>query len=115
MRSSPRGILVIGDARSCPGGTKDKNIGFIAEIPDQYRESISRRSRVVADDEGRHHRGAGCAAPSLQLRPSPPAASGPTHDDITGDAVAKAFGVGIDHHPEVVARFSRALPGPGRN
>jgi molybdopterin-biosynthesis enzyme MoeA-like protein len=30
---------------------------------------------------------------------------GPTHDDITADSIAKAFGVGIDHHPEVVARF----------
>ena len=30
---------------------------------------------------------------------------GPTHDDITADSVAKAFGVKIDHHPEVVARF----------
>ena len=30
---------------------------------------------------------------------------GPTHDDITADSVAKAFGVGIDHHPEVVARL----------
>ena len=30
---------------------------------------------------------------------------GPTHDDITADSVAKAFGVGIDHHPAVVARF----------
>ena len=28
--------------------------------------------------------------------------SGPTHDDITADAVAKAFGVGIDYHPEAV-------------
>jgi molybdopterin-biosynthesis enzyme MoeA-like protein len=26
---------------------------------------------------------------------------GPTHDDITADSVAKAFGVGIDHHPKV--------------
>ena len=28
---------------------------------------------------------------------------GPTHDDITADCVAKAFGVGIDYHPEAVA------------
>ena len=28
---------------------------------------------------------------------------GPTHDDITADAVAKAFGVGIDYHPEALA------------
>jgi molybdopterin-biosynthesis enzyme MoeA-like protein len=27
---------------------------------------------------------------------------GPTHDDITADSVAKAFGVPIDHDPEVV-------------
>lgn len=35
---------------------------------------------------------------------------GPTHDDITADAVAAAFGVGIDFHPEALAvlaaRFS---------
>jgi molybdenum cofactor synthesis domain-containing protein len=28
---------------------------------------------------------------------------GPTHDDITADAVAKAFGVSIDYHPEALA------------
>ncbi len=28
---------------------------------------------------------------------------GPTHDDITAECVAKAFGVGISHHPEAVA------------
>src|ERR1044072_4522466 len=27
---------------------------------------------------------------------------GPTHDDITADSVAKAFGVPIEHHPEAV-------------
>ena len=27
---------------------------------------------------------------------------GPTHDDITADAVAKAFGVAIDYHPQAV-------------
>ena len=40
----------------------------------------------------------------------PPAASVPTHDDITADSVAKAFGVPIDYDPEVVemlrARFA---------
>jgi len=32
---------------------------------------------------------------------------GPTHDDITADSVAKAFGVGIDIHPEARARLER--------
>src|SRR6202011_3638135 len=38
---------------------------------------------------------------------------GPTHDDITADSIAKAFGVGIDHHPEVVARFRERFQGAG--
>ncbi len=28
---------------------------------------------------------------------------GPTHDDITADAIAAAFGIGIDFHPEALA------------
>ena len=33
----------------------------------------------------------------------PPAASGPTHDDITADCVAAAFGVPLDEHPDILA------------
>jgi molybdenum cofactor synthesis domain-containing protein len=37
---------------------------------------------------------------------------GPTHDDITADAVAKAFGVGIGYHPEAYALLeARYRPG----
>ena len=32
---------------------------------------------------------------------------GPTHDDITADCIAKAFGVGISEHPEAIARMTR--------
>ncbi len=32
---------------------------------------------------------------------------GPTHDDITADSMAKAFGVGIDYHPDVLALFNK--------
>lgn len=31
---------------------------------------------------------------------------GPTHDDITADAIAAAFGVGIGEHPEVIAMLA---------
>ena len=34
---------------------------------------------------------------------------GPTHDDITADAIARAFGVGIDYHPEALAKLGRPL------
>src|SRR6476620_10598839 len=32
---------------------------------------------------------------------------GPTHDDITADCIAKAFGVGLSEHPEAVARMTK--------
>ncbi|MBU6299721.1 MAG: competence/damage-inducible protein A, partial [Alphaproteobacteria bacterium] len=34
---------------------------------------------------------------------------GPTHDDITADAVAKAFGVGIDYHKEALALLAARI------
>ena len=37
---------------------------------------------------------------------------GPTHDDITADCIAKAFGVGISEHPEAVARMSKHYGDP---
>ena len=85
------------------GRTKDKNIGFIAE----YLTNIGidlKEVRVVADEEADII----AALDALRDRYTyvfTTGGIGPTHDDITADSVAKAFGVGIDHHPEVVARF----------
>ena len=96
------GILVIGD-EILSGRTKDKNIGFIAE----YLTNIGidlKEVRVVSDDEDDII----AALDALRHRYNyvfTTGGIGPTHDDITADSVAKAFGVGIDHHPEVVARF----------
>lgn len=96
------GILVIGD-EILSGRTKDKNIGFIAE----YLTNIGidlKEVRVVSDDEPEII----AALDALRGRYNyvfTTGGIGPTHDDITADAVAKAFGVAIDHHPEVVARF----------
>ena len=36
---------------------------------------------------------------------------GPTHDDITADAVAEAFGVGLEEHPEILAVMEARWPG----
>jgi molybdopterin-biosynthesis enzyme MoeA-like protein len=38
---------------------------------------------------------------------------GPTHDDITADAVAKAFGVSIDYHPDAVAAMRERFAAMG--
>jgi molybdenum cofactor synthesis domain-containing protein len=100
-------LLVIGD-EILSGRTKDKNIGYIAE----YLTGIGidlREVRVVADDE------VAIVAALNALRKAhdyvfTTGGIGPTHDDITADSVAKAFGVSIDYHPEAVellrARFA---------
>jgi molybdenum cofactor synthesis domain-containing protein len=94
------GLLVIGD-EILSGRTKDKNIGYIAE----YLTAIGidlKEVRVVADDEPAIVE----ALNALRHRYTyvfTTGGIGPTHDDITADCVAKAFGVGISHDPRAVA------------
>src|SRR5579871_3571679 len=94
------GLLVIGD-EILSGRTKDKNIGYIA----QYLTTIGidlREVRVVADDEDAIVE----ALNALRARYAyifTTGGIGPTHDDITADSVAKAFGVAIDYDPRAVA------------
>jgi molybdenum cofactor synthesis domain-containing protein len=83
------------------GRTIDKNLPFLAgrlnDIGVQLREC-----RVVPDIEDEIVR----AVNELRVRYDyvfTTGGIGPTHDDITADSVAKAFGVKIDHHPEAVA------------
>jgi molybdenum cofactor synthesis domain-containing protein len=93
-------VLVIGD-EILSGRTKDKNIGFIAD----YLTAIGidlKEVRVVSDDEGAIVE----ALNALRKQYTyvfTTGGIGPTHDDITAECVAKAFGVSIDHHPEAVA------------
>lgn len=93
-------ILVIGD-EILSGRTKDKNIGYIAE----YLTAIGidvKEVRVVSDDEPEII----AALNALRARYTyvfTTGGIGPTHDDITADCIAKAFGVSIDYHPEAVA------------
>jgi len=96
------GLVIIGD-EILSGRTKDKNIGFIAE----YLTTIGidlREVRIVGDVEDEII----AALNALRDRYSyvfTTGGIGPTHDDITADCVAKAFGVPISHHPDVVAKF----------
>ena len=92
-------ILVIGD-EILSGRTKDKNIGYIAE----YLTSLGidlKEVRIVGDEEAEIV----AAVNALRARYDyvfTTGGIGPTHDDITADSVAKAFGVGIGYHPQAV-------------
>ena len=100
-------ILVIGD-EILSGRTKDKNIGHIAE----YLTAIGidvREVRVVPDVEAEIV----AALNALRARYDhvfTTGGIGPTHDDITADAVAKAFGVSIDVDERAVALLLERIP-----
>lgn len=93
-------LLVIGD-EILSGRTKDKNIGYIAE----YLTNIGidlREVRVVPDVEEEII----AALDAVRVRYTyvfTTGGIGPTHDDITADCVAKAFGVALPVDPRAVA------------
>jgi molybdenum cofactor synthesis domain-containing protein len=92
-------ILVIGD-EILSGRTKDKNIGYIAEYLTGLGIDL-KEVRVVPDEEPEIV----AALNALRARYTyvfTTGGIGPTHDDITADCVAKAFGVALEHHPRAV-------------
>src|SRR6476646_1056939 len=93
-------VLVIGD-EILSGRTKDKNIGYIAEYMTNLGIDV-KEVRVVPDEEPE------VISALNTLRNGytyvfTTGGIGPTHDDITADCVAKAFGVSIDVDPRAVA------------
>jgi len=100
-------VLVIGD-EILSGRTKDKNIGFIAE----YLTAIGidlKEVRVVPDEEDEIVAGLNALRKRYDYVFTT-GGIGPTHDDITADSVAKAFGVSIEVDPRAVAIFKERAP-----
>jgi len=103
-------VLVIGD-EILSGRTKDKNIGYIAEYLTALGIDL-REVRVVADIEEEIVN----AVNALRNRYTyvfTTGGIGPTHDDITADCVAKAFGKPLQFHPEAVALMKERLAKTG--
>ena len=93
-------VLLIGD-ELLSGRTRDINLKNIADYLRPLGIPV-KECRIVGDEQGE------IVAAVNQLRADhtyvfTTGGIGPTHDDITADAIAAAFGVGIDHHPEVMA------------
>jgi molybdenum cofactor synthesis domain-containing protein len=108
-------VLVIGD-EILSGRTKDRNIGYIAEYLARIGVDV-REARVVPDNEDE------IVAALIALRARydyvlTTGGIGPTHDDITADAVARAFGVPIGEDPRALAvmmeRYAAADLTPAR-
>ena len=93
-------ILVIGD-EILSGRTKDRNIGYIAEYLTNMGVEL-REARIVPDVEAEIV----AALNALRARYTyvfTTGGIGPTHDDITADAIAKAFGAPIGEDGRAIA------------
>ncbi len=98
-------MIVIGD-EILSGRTKDKNIGFVADYLTELGIDLE-EVRIVSDHQDRIIE----AVNSLRARYDYVFTSGgigPTHDDITADAISAAFGLPCTHHPEAMALMQAA-------
>ncbi len=97
-------MLVIGD-EILSGRTKDKNIGFIADYLTGVGIDLV-EVRIVADEQDHIIE----AVNALRARYTYVFTSGgigPTHDDITAEAISKAFSLPCEVHPEALAQLSK--------
>ncbi|HSZ74233.1 MAG TPA: molybdopterin-binding protein [Rhizomicrobium sp.] len=108
-RTITAAVLVIGD-EILSGRTQDTNTNYIAKFLGTLGIDL-REARVVPDVEAEIV----AALNALRTRYTyvfTTGGIGPTHDDITSDSIAKAFGVGIDYHPEALALLGARYKNP---
>lgn len=97
-------LVVIGD-EILSGRTQDKNVAQIAQWLNVQGIRLA-EVRVVADRQEAIVE----AVNTLRARNDylfTTGGIGPTHDDITVDAIAAALGTGVTHHPKAVATLTR--------
>src|SRR5580692_148449 len=92
-------VLIIGD-EILSGRTQDTNLNFIAKYLGTYGVDLA-EARVVPDvkDEIITALNFLRAAYDYVITTG---GIGPTHDDITADCVAEAFGVQLHEHPDII-------------
>jgi molybdenum cofactor synthesis domain-containing protein len=101
-------VLIIGD-EILSGRTQDTNLNFIAKYLGSYGVDLA-EARVVGDIKAEII----VALNALRTRYDyviTTGGIGPTHDDITADCVAEAFGVKLYEHPEIIEMMQSRWPG----
>ncbi|MYZ47501.1 competence/damage-inducible protein A [Propylenella binzhouense] len=109
-RPTTAAMLVIGD-EILSGRTKDRNIGFVADTLTDIGIDLE-EVRIVADRMAAIVE----AVRALSGRYDYVFTSGgigPTHDDITADAIAEAFGVPLRYDPRATAILQAYYEGRG--
>jgi molybdenum cofactor synthesis domain-containing protein len=101
-------VMIIGD-EILSGRTQDTNLNFIAKYLGTYGVDLV-EARVVGDIKEEII----AALNHLRARYDyviTTGGIGPTHDDITADCVAEAFGVELYEHPEILEMMTRRWSG----
>jgi molybdenum cofactor synthesis domain-containing protein len=101
-------VLIIGD-EILSGRTQDTNLNFIAKYLATYGVDLA-EARVVPDVKEEII----AALDALRGRYDyviTTGGIGPTHDDITADCVAEAFGVELYEHPDILAMMQSRWQG----
>ena len=102
-------VLIIGD-EILSGRTQDTNLRDIARYLGVHGIDLA-EARTVPDV----HEEIIAALDALRHRYDyviTTGGIGPTHDDITADAVAAAFGVELYEHPEIIAQIEARVRSP---
>jgi molybdenum cofactor synthesis domain-containing protein len=98
---APKTAAVLVSDEILSGRTQDTNTSYIARFLGAKGIDL-KEARVVGDEQAEIV----AALNALRARYDfvfTTGGIGPTHDDITADAIAAAFGVGIGYHPEAYA------------
>ena len=112
MSDAPRvtaAVLIIGN-EILSGRTQDTNLTYLAKTLNEYGVQI-REARVVPDVEA----DIVAAVNALRVRYDyvfTTGGIGPTHDDITADCIAAAFGVDLVISPEIAELINRRPAAP---
>src|SRR5882672_9826373 len=103
-------VLIIGN-EILSGRTRDVNLAYLATGLTQLGIRL-REARVIADVEAEIIKAVNeCRARYDYVFTT--GGIGPTHDDITAECVAKAFGVPISHDPRAVKLLTDRLAQTG--
>ncbi|NKB52088.1 MAG: competence/damage-inducible protein A [Rhizobiaceae bacterium] len=97
-------MLVIGD-EILSGRTKDKNIGFVADYLTGMGIDLN-EVRIVADEKHAIIEAVNALRRSYDYVFTT-GGIGPTHDDITAESIAEAFGVPCEPHPKAMQEMAQ--------
>jgi len=97
-------MIIIGN-EILSGRTQDTNLAYLANALNELGVQLA-EARVIPDEQEAIVETVNeCRAKFDNVFTT--GGIGPTHDDITADCIAKAFGLELDMHPEIVAMLKR--------